>query len=240
MTTAIVDDLEAERAALRGLLESYAGAHALPLAVEEFAGGQAFLDAWEPGRFDIVFLDIYMDGKNGVDTARALRELDEKISIVFLTTSTDFGLQSYDVRAADYIVKPACGEKLERALRYCHIGEIPASRTITLEGKRVPLCLELGGILYADFRDRSACVHEADRVLPVAGSFGALSERLTAQPEFMLCFKGIVVNLRQVREIDGDTLTLKNGERLPVSRRLQKQVRQRRLNLLASSLRDEK
>lgn len=240
MTAAIVDDLDSERETLRGLLEQYVQAHALPLVVEEYAGGQAFLDDYAPGRFDVVFLDIFMDEKNGIETAAALRLLDERVNIVFLTTSTDFGLKSYDVRAADYIVKPASTENLERALHYCRIDETPEIRTLTLAGRREPLCLELDSILYADFRDRAACVHLAGEVLPVAGSFGELSKKLAAYPEFMLCFKGIVVNLNKVREIGSDTLTLKNGERLPVSRRLQKQVRQQRLSLLASSLRGEK
>jgi len=55
----------------------------------------------------------------------------------------------------------------------------------------------------------------------------------------MSCFKGIVVNLTEVRELGDDFLILKNGERLLVSRRLQKQVQQRRLSLSAGSLRGE-
>jgi DNA-binding LytR/AlgR family response regulator len=48
-----------------------------------------------------------------------------------------------------------------------------------------------------------------------------------------------VVNLRKVQEVSGDYLILKNGERLPVSRRLQRQVQQRRLSLSAGSLRGD-
>jgi len=51
--------------------------------------------------------------------------------------------------------------------------------------------------------------------------------------------KGIVINLKEVRELGSDYLILKNGEQLPVSRRLQRQVQGQRLSLSAGSLRGE-
>lgn len=57
--------------------------------------------------------------------------------------------------------------------------------------------------------------------------------------EVLLMGKGIVINLKEVRELGSDYLILKNGEQLPVSRRLQRQVQGQRLSLSAGSLRGE-
>jgi DNA-binding LytR/AlgR family response regulator len=198
-----------------------------------------FLRSYILGAYDVIFMDIFLNQENGVDCALELREQDENVNIIFLTTSAEFGVKSYDVRAADYIVKPATAEKLERALNYCKIAGPQDESAITVYTNHQSLKIELGRILYADFENRAACIHLADCLIPVSVSFTELSEQLTAYPQFISCFKGIVVNLRKVQEVSGDYLILKNGERLPVSRRLQRQVQQRRLSLSAGSLRGD-
>jgi len=237
MILAIVDDLASERARLRNLLEKYEKKRQQPMQIKEFDSGRDFLLNYIPGTYNVIFLDIFLNNENGVDCALELRRRDENVSIIFLTTSPEFGVKSYDVRAADYIVKPATAEKLERALLYCKIVNQQVKPSITVYTKRQPLKIELERILYADFHNRAACIHLSDCLIPVSGSFSELSENLTAYTQFMSCFKGIVVNLQNIKEISGDHLVMKNGEYLPVSRRLQRQVQQRRLSLSAGSLR---
>lgn len=237
MRVIIVDDVASERKTLRCLLEQYAKDRQLSIQIEEFGSGKAFLSGYVPGACDLVFMDIFMDDQNGVDCALELRQRDDAIKIIFLTTSSEFGVKSYDVRAADYIVKPASAEKLERALHYCKLPELYDAPTITVMSQRQPLQIVLERILYADLQDRTTCIHLSDCLIPISGIFSELSEQLTASPQFMSCFKGIVVNLQQVDAVESDHLILKNGELLPVSRRLQKQVLQRRLSLIAGSLR---
>lgn len=239
MRITIVDDVASERQTLRCLLEQYAKDSQLSVQILEFDSGKAFLSCYAPGVSDLVFLDIFMDDQNGVDCALELRQKDEAIKIIFLTSSSEFGVKSYDVRAADYIVKPVSAEKLERALRYCKIAELLDEPTITVISQRQPLEIVLDRILYADLQNRITCIHLPDCLIPVSGTFSDLSDQLTAYPQFMSCFKGVVVNLQQVKAVEPDLLTLKSGEILPISRRLQKQVLQRRLSLFAGSLRGE-
>ena len=239
MRITIVDDVASERQTLRCLLEQYAKDRQISIQIEEFDGGRAFLSSYTPGVYDLVFLDIFMDDQNGVDCALELRKKDEAIKIIFLTTSSEFGVKSYDVRAADYIVKPASAEKLERALHYCKLPELHDEPTITVISRRQTIQIALSRILYADLQNRITCIHLPECIIPISGIFSELSEQLTAYPQFMSCFKGVVVNLQQVQKVEPDHLTLKNGELLPISRRLQKQVLQQRLSLFAGSLRGE-
>ncbi len=239
MNAAIVDDMADECETLRGLLKQYEKTQRQTIHITEFHSGKELLADYIPGSYDVVFMDIFLNNENGVDCALKLRQLDAQVNLIFLTTSSEFGVKSYDVRAADYIVKPATPEKLSRALNYCKITEKQSDPTVTVTTQNQPLAISLSRILFADYQNRCACVHLSDCLVPVSGSFTELSERLTAYPRFMSCFKGIVVNLTEVRELGDDFLILKNGERLLVSRRLQKQVQQRRLSLSAGSLRGE-
>jgi len=239
VNAAIVDDMADECEILRGLLKQYEETQKQTIHITEFYSGRELLADYIPGSYDVVFMDIFLNNENGVDCALKLRQLDEQINLIFLTTSSEFGVKSYDVRAADYIVKPATPEKLSRALNYCKITGEPSDPTVTVTTKNQPLAIALSRILYADYQNRCACVHLEDCLVPVSGSFTELSEQLTEYPRFMSCFKGIVVNLTEVRELGDDFLILKNGERLPVSRRLQRQVQGQRLSLSAGSLRGE-
>ncbi|WP_283610631.1 LytR/AlgR family response regulator transcription factor [Faecalispora anaeroviscerum] len=239
MNAAIVDDMATECEILRSLLKQYEEKQHQTIAIKEFHSGRELLADYIPGRYDIVFMDIFLNNENGVDCALKLRQLDENLNLIFLTTSSEFGVKSYDVRAADYIVKPATLEKLSRALQYCKIAESQIDSSITVTTRNQPLGISLSRILYADYQNRCTCIHLKDCLVPVSGSFSELSEQLTAYPQFLSCFKGIVVNLKEVRELGGDYLILKSGEQLPVSRRLQRQVQQQRLSLSAGSLRGE-
>lgn len=239
MNAAIVDDMADECETLRSLLKQYEETERQTIHITEFHSGSQLLADYIPGSYDVVFMDIFLNNENGVDCALKLRQLDEKVNLIFLTTSSEFGVKSYDVRAADYIVKPATLEKLSRALHYCKIAEPVSDPSVSVITKNQPLEISLSCILYADYQNRCACVHLKDCLVPVSGSFAELSEQLTVYPQFMSCFKGVVVNLKEVRELAADSLILKNGERLPISRRLQKQVQQQRLSLSAGSLRGD-
>ncbi len=239
MNVVIVDDMASECDTLRNLLKQYEAMYHQTMQINEFHSGRDLLSNYIPGSYDVVFMDIFMNDENGVDSAQKLRQLDENVNLIFLTTSTEFGVKSYDVRATDYIVKPATYETLSRALQYCKASKLQSEHSITVTTRHQPLEVDLDRIIYADYQNRSACIHLKDCLVSVSGSFSELSDQLTAYPQFISCFKGIVVNLKEVRKVCGDNLLLKNGEQLPISRRLQRQVQQQRLRLSAGSLRGD-
>lgn len=231
--------MASERKALHNLLKQYEAELKYSIQIKEFQSGNEFLCDYTPESFDVIFMDIFLKDENGVHCALELRQLDENVNLIFLTTSSEFGIKSYDVRAADYIVKPATLEKLSRALRYCKIPELQVEPSISIISRQQQLEIALSRILYVDVQKRVNCIHMKDCLIPVSGSFTDISDLLTAHPQFMSCFKGIVVNLNEVREVLNDCILLKNGEQLPVSRRLHRQVQQQRLCLSAGSLRGD-
>ena len=78
----ICDDLEEERAAMARMVDSYGRRHGLAIQIEGAAGGEELLAQWAPGRWDLVFLDIFMPGLSGVETARRLRAADRTCALV--------------------------------------------------------------------------------------------------------------------------------------------------------------
>lgn len=68
-------------------------------------------------RFDLVLLDTRLPRLNGIETARAVRQIDPDVSIVFVSAHADFCFEAFSVYATDYILKPLCTDRLERTIR---------------------------------------------------------------------------------------------------------------------------
>ena len=105
MHVAIVDDEESARAQLRSCLDELSKQESLEVIIEEFSSGTALLGAYH-GEFDIIFLDIEMPGMNGIETAKAIRESDQNVMIVFATAMASYAVRGYEVEAFDFMVKP--------------------------------------------------------------------------------------------------------------------------------------
>ncbi len=69
-----------------------------------YGSGEELLRSTEP--FDILFLDIQMEGQNGMETAARLRKKDRDVILVFITALEEYVFQAFDVGAFHYLVKP--------------------------------------------------------------------------------------------------------------------------------------
>ena len=101
---AIIDDIAAERANLEAFLRRFSSERKLTLEISAYADGESFLAEAASG-FDVVLLDIEMQGIDGMETARRLRALDEKVCLLFVTHLAQFAVEGYSVHALDFLVK---------------------------------------------------------------------------------------------------------------------------------------
>ena len=76
------------------------------MILSRFTSGEEILDGYRPYQYSVIFLDIYMDGINGIDTAKKIRETDRDALLVFLTTSEDHMMSAWRIHAYEYILKP--------------------------------------------------------------------------------------------------------------------------------------
>ena len=106
---AIVEDNREQAAALESHIKTYAADHKLSVSVSIFYEPITFLEKYSP--FHIVYMDIMMPMLNGMDAARLLREKDEKVILIFVTTMRQYAIQGYEVAASDFIVKPVAQRK---------------------------------------------------------------------------------------------------------------------------------
>ena len=219
MRIAIADDEGMDRQHLMSLLERYCGARGLAAEFACFPSAETLLDAFEPGAFQLVFLDIYMGQLNGMDAARAIHRDDPDCQIIFFTTSQTHAVASYEVRAAWYLVKPVEYHRLETAMDTVCAQLLRDHRQISVHSTGVEVRVPLREVLFLDCADERTRLHLRDRVIVVDERARDLMAGLTRDPRFLTCNRNIVVNLDWIdRALEGDFL-LKTGQTVPIRQR---------------------
>ena len=227
MRLAIVDDLAVERTLLMARLEHQLSLRGAEAEILEFDSGEAFLAAEKERRFTAAFLDIYMEGLSGMDTARELRRTDADCLLIFTTTSTDHALEGFQVRALHYLVKPFSEAELSGLLDEM-LARLPRPEpflTVKVSGSDVRL--HYRDIISAEhFAHMISIRTVAGKTLSTRLSFKAFTEPLKDEPRFFICGRGMIVNLEHAAGFEDAAFRMTDGSRVYVSQELTKKARQ--------------
>ena len=241
MKIAIVDDIRADAEQLSGYINEYTSIHHIFCEKTElFDSGEAFLAAFSEGSFDIVFMDIYMSGLNGIETARRVRDTDKDISIIFITTAPEFAVDSYEVGASYYILKPVTPERVAFALDRCGIESMERDISVIVPSRNGNVRLFLHRISYTEYVNRHIIVNMKNgSTEEISMNQKELSELLLKYSWFCDCIKGILVNFEDVDKLMNDRFIMKTGVSIPISRLKYQHVREEYLNYSYNKIREE-
>lgn len=107
MKVAVCDDELQVLEELSSFLEQYCEEYHREIEYDLFKSPiELFAKMEQSGCYDVLFLDILMKGENGIEVAHELREQDKNVKIIFLTSSSEYAVQSYTVGAFFYQLKP--------------------------------------------------------------------------------------------------------------------------------------
>ncbi len=218
MRIAICEDRKEDAEKLQTLLNRYLQTQGFVAYVDFFESGEAFLAAFHPGKYQIVFMDIFMapHGLNGMDTAEKLHAEDEEAAIIFTTTSEDYGIAGYNV-ALYYIVKPVSEADFLRAMKKCRAKMERYGKAVEITVNRQPITLRLCDILYVEAQRKNCIFMTTGGALCSNMVFDTLAGRLSELP-FLRCHRSYIVNLAHVRDLcDMDFITGADYK-VPISR----------------------
>ena len=204
MRIAIVDDIHSERVLLHTRLEEQLTKRGVHADLTEFENGEAFLKASRERPFTVLFLDIYMNGANGVEIARELRK-----------------------SALHYLVKPYNIKELSDLIDEI-LSRIPDSgKYIDVKVNGSNIQVPFRSIIYAEHFSHMIHIHTSKaKELVTRQSFEAFNALLKMDPRFYQCNRGIVINLEHAVDFDGTVFVMDNGNQVPVSQKLAKNARQ--------------
>ena len=139
--------------------------------VHTYENVEALLAALKPGSFQLVFLDIYFDGSeedgrpDGVDAALNIREVDTEVWIAFTTSSPDYAIFGYKVKADRYIQKPLDEQEVLALLKRAAAHFAEASEEVFVTVDRKPLGIRLRDIRYIEAQNRQCLIHLQDKTI---------------------------------------------------------------------------
>lgn len=235
---ATVDDNPADLKEIRMCLSHYfqkrSGQTPIDYTISAYTSAPSFLENFEKGDYDLILLDIYMPRMTGMQVAEEIRAIDEDAWIIFLTTSRDHALESYNVFASGYVLKPLLenAPQLETLLTRL----LPEDAlTVKLAGGEY-LSVPYSHILYMDCQgSRNAILHlEGRPPLKAAMSYQELSDILLTDERFLESYHRLILNMNAVTAMKEDTFLLKGDLTLPISRRKKKEVKQQYMQFLLS------
>lgn len=221
MNIAIVDDVEQDRQVLAALLENLLNKNDFSCTIKTFERAEAFLKVFEKDAFDLCFMDIFMDGMNGMDAAKYIATADPDCMLIFLSTSPDYMAEGYIVRAWRYLLKPISKEALCRILPQCIERAVLDRRRLEVRINGKIREIPYSKILYLIRVNRHIEIHLTDQIvtLPSTQSFTKTTEALLEDYRFILSCKGVVVNMIHVVQLSGSDFIMDNGEKAPISQR---------------------
>ncbi len=219
MKIAVVDDRQEDREELCTMLEQYGAVRGLSTELVCYSSGEDLLQNWKPGMYQCIFLDIYMEGRDGMEVARELYRRDPVCRLIFATVSQTHAVSSYEVRAAWYLTKPYNASRLADAMEVVCQGIRSDIRPLTIHLRGTPLTICYRDIFYIDCADRQARIHLRDRMLEVDEPIGKLMDSLESDGRFLVCNRNTIVNMDQVELAEASDFRLKNGVSVPLRQR---------------------
>ncbi len=201
------------------LIRKWVDQSTAPINLHTFDNGKALIEANTSSRFDIVFLDIIMPAMSGMETARKLRKNDNSVRIVFLTSSPEFALESYSVKAQGYLWKPIDYEKIKETLDDCASFFTKEPGSIVIKSPIGYRKLYLHSIEYIEAQNKKVISHLGDQgSIQSAEPLYRFENLLTFENGFFKCHRSYLVNLNNVDRFDSTLITTKSGCGVPIAR----------------------
>lgn len=230
---AITEDRTDDGTLLSENISKWAAENNIPLVPSPslYQSGEELLEHFTEGKYDVIFLDIYLKGMDGMETARQIRKTDLSCRLIFTTITNEFAVDSYDVDSSWYLLKPYSYEKLSQALARCCADQLEQNQTLVIPGKKKEYRILIHQIVWTEYINRQICIHlqngENQYIRMRQCEFSGIMQKY---PYFCDCMKGILVNLEFVEKMDNKCFVLKTGRTLPISRLKYENVRQKFLD----------
>jgi len=190
---------------------------------EKFTDGDTLIRAHTAAPFDIILLDVIMPLLDGIETAREIRMADKDVKIVFLTSSPEFAVDSYTVKASNYLLKPIDPYRLLACLELS--ADIAGSSPgLILRCPHAVYRVNLSDIEYIEAQNKHILFVLSDgRTVESLAPLYTYESALTLDDGFFRCHRSYIVNIYRIDTYTTKEIRMRSGARIPISRSCHKE-----------------
>lgn len=207
INVAIVEDDDLVSSQLKEFFNKISAEYGKEFSVNIFKNAVVFLQSFK-SQFDIVLMDIEMPHINGMDAAVKMREIDDIVTLIFVTNMQQYAVKGYEVKALDFIVKPVYYEtfamKINRAMR-----EVAARQNdfITVKSRIGVVRIAISDLAYVEVARHNLTFHMVDGTVEARGNISDVESEL-AKYHFLRCNVCYLVNPKYIKKIAGNTICI--------------------------------
>ena len=224
---AICDDSVEDLQNLSAHLKVYIKDKSIEANIVEYTHPEILLAECEKKSFDILLLDVVMPMLTGIDVGKELRKRKSKTSIIYLTSSPEYAVDAFSLRATHYLLKPYTMEQFDEAIsRTLESISDSSLKKLSVDTKNGELYLiDINDICYIESQRHDISIHtEETSITTSKQSLGGLQEQLErlSPKQFISPYKGYIVNQKKILWISRDSINIKGGATIPISKRSSK------------------
>lgn len=220
---AICDDEISQIKNISDFLTRFSVKTDIEFLIERFSDGNELLKKYynERSPFDVIFLDVEMPGRNGIEIAEEIRRIpDRNVLIAFITSYPEYMQDSFDVQASQYFTKPLSyelfEEKLTKMLGY--INDLETNITV-LSQKSGEIILYLDDIICIEANKNSNLIITThNEKIIIKGKINDYEKKFVDK-YFISIHRSCLANMRYIKRFNLDSLEFSNGKTVSVSRR---------------------
>lgn len=201
------------------LLNQYRAKCSQEIVYSGFHSSLELLAEIEKGvRFDVVFLDIIMPGEDGINLAKEIRQYDSVVKLIFLSSSSEFAVQSYGVGAFFYQIKPireeGFFELMDSVVFECNKAQ---QQGLILRSKDGITRINLDRLEYCEVIGRTLSFHiESGKVLESIGRLDELCGKLAKYENFLRPHRSFLINMDYIRSISYKAIIMDSLAEIPI------------------------
>ena len=193
------------------------------LSVDLFSDADSLISAHGEKPYDILFLDVVMPLLGGIEAAEEIRQQDKSVRIVFLTASAEFAIDSYRVKASNYLLKPVDPALLYRCLDDLAQEILQDTKAIHIRSRHGIHRVELNRIEYVEASNKDVIFSLSDgQVILSPDPLYTFQDHLLVSDGFYKCSRSYIVNIYRIDTYTTKEIRMRSGCRIPIARSHQK------------------
>ena len=238
---ALCDDHLTDRNTMEAYLKKYGQMHPeYEISVDIYPDAAGLFGARNAGHeFDLYLLDILLPDGNGIEIAKELRKSQVNAVIIFLTSSPDYSLEAFGVKAMQYLLKPVQPEKLYSALDdAAGLTQLVLPKMMLVSSSDGKVQIRFRNICFVECWNRILHFHMLDgsvlHTRSIRHSFDKEISPLLEDGYFLKPHQSFIINMQYISRLTVNEIYMQDGSVIPVSKKRLKEIRTKYMDFISA------
>lgn len=209
MRVAICDDEKPMYIKLRSLLDEYKRKKRIDIYTDYYRSGEELIRSARD--YEVIFMDFQMEGLDGIETAKKIRETNKECIIIFVSAYPEAAIDSHEVGTFRFLVKPVDKNKLFKALDD-YIKSIDYDNLLILKTHDGTWKIKMSDIIYAEAKSKYTVIRTTKDFYEIHIHLKKLGEKLPSE-KFIRCQRAYIVGFEHIENHSGEEIIFDNGEK---------------------------